>query len=149
MAFLNLFPFQFLTRYEYRIQILFFCFLTSHLAFKSLLTMSLRTILFLTVLSKVFMSESSIILSFLYQWTEGSGSPGQEISISQCMGWRRWYFRCRICWDWIQSKLVAECEVCRLGGSILFWFILESSISEGLESVHWSVMSHLGKTSKS
>ena len=52
-----------------------------YLAFKSLLTISLRTILFLTVFTKVFMSESSMSLSFLYQWTDGSGSPEDFIQL--------------------------------------------------------------------
>ena len=47
-----------------------------HLDPRSSLFKLLSTILFFTVLSKVFMSESSMIFSFLYQYTDGSGSPG-------------------------------------------------------------------------
>ena len=54
----------------------------SHLAWRSALTRLVITILFLTVFSKVFMSESSIILSFLYQNTLGRGSPGQHSDLS-------------------------------------------------------------------
>ena len=49
----------------------------TYLTPRSSLFKLLRTSLFSTVFSKVFMSESSIIFSSLYQYTEGSGSPGK------------------------------------------------------------------------
>lgn len=51
----------------------------------------------------------------------------------------------------IQSKLLAECKICRYGRSIFFWFILETSIRERFgcwKSLQRSLMSHLLKVSK-
>ena len=78
----------------------------SHLAWRSALARLVITILFLTVFSKVFMSESSIILSFLYQNTLGRGSPGQHSDLSSISTQEMW---CKSLEEFVESS-VFECK---------------------------------------